>query len=217
MSLICELNENFIQLKPMTLNTMLYYRIHEDIKWESVDDYRDPVPDADDTFATADPLKQQVEPIPTPEEVHDPSYIRWQMFDEIPERVNNIECEGYVDNNGRTLDDETSIEHLTNGESPIEICNEIEHYDENGDIYYVDYDEFYFMDRNKYDLRKITKQIRTKKFICEALIGSGKSTAIRKWISSHSTERFMVIVPTVNIATEFYTKLSDMVVNSIRL
>ena len=73
------------------------------------------------------------------------------------------------------------------------------------------------MDHNKYDLRKITKQILTKKFICEAPIGSCKSTAIRKWIASHSTERFMVIVPTVNIATEFYTKLSDMDVNSIRL
>ena len=56
-----------------------------------------------------------------------------------------------------------------------------------------------------------------KKFICEAPIGSGKSTAIRKWISSHKTEKFMVIVPTVNIAEEFYTKLIDMKVKSIQL
>ena len=73
------------------------------------------------------------------------------------------------------------------------------------------------MDHNRYDLRKITKQIRMKKFICEAPIGSGKSTAIRKWISSHKTEKFMVIVPTENIAEEFYTKLIDMDVKSIRL
>ena len=56
-----------------------------------------------------------------------------------------------------------------------------------------------------------------KKFICEAPIGSGKSTAIRKWISSHKTDKFLVIVPTVNIAEEFYTKLNDMKVNSIQL
>ena len=54
------------------------------------------------------------------------------------------------------------------------------------------------------------------KFICEAPIGSGKSTAICNLISSHKTDRFMV-VPTVNIAEEFYTKLNDMNVNSIQL
>lgn len=66
-----------------------------------------------------------------------------------------------------------------------------------------------------YNLRKITKQIRTKKFICEAPIGSGKSTAIRIWISAHKDNKYMVIVPTVNIAEEFYTKLSNN--ESIRL
>ena len=71
------------------------------------------------------------------------------------------------------------------------------------------------MNHNKYDLRKITKKIKSKKFICEAPIGSGKSTAIRKWISAHKTDKFIVIVPIVNIAEEFYTKLSDN--ESIRL
>ncbi len=61
------------------------------------------------------------------------------------------------------------------------------------------------------------KQIRSKKFICEAPTCSGKSTAIHKLISSHKTERFMVIVPTVNITEELYTKLSDMNVKPIRL
>ena len=200
MGLICELHENFIQLKPMTLNTMLYDHVYEGMKSISINDFRD-----DD-----DPLKQQIEPIPTPEEVHDPSYIRWQMFDEIPERLYTIQCEGYFDKNGHPLEDETTIKHLTNGEPPVNIDDELELCDENGDVIdYMDYDDYYYcMDHNKYDLRKITKQIRTKKFICEAPIGSGKSTAIRKWISSHNTEKFMVIVPTVNIAEEFYTKLN---------
>ena len=47
-----------------------------------------------------------------------------------------------------------------------------------------------------------------KKFICEAPIGSGKSTAIRKLKSSHKTDKFLVIVPTVNIAEEFYSKMN---------
>ena len=82
----------------------------------------------------------------------------------------------------------------------------------------MDYDDYYYcIDHNKYDLRKITKQIRMKKLIWKAPIGSGKSTAIRKRISSHKTENLMVIVPTVNIAKEFYTKLNDMDVKSIQL
>ena len=66
MSLICELNEIFPQIKPMTLNTMLYDHEHEEMAMY-INDFRD-----DD-----DPLKQQVEPISTPEEVQNPSYIRW--------------------------------------------------------------------------------------------------------------------------------------------
>ncbi len=193
----------------MTLNTMLYEHVHEGMEIMSINDFRD-----DD-----DPLKQQIEPIPTPEQVQDPCYIRWQMFDEIPERLCTIECEGYFDN-GKPLDDETTIKHLISGEHKLCVDDIIEHYDENGNV--IDYVEFddspcYYIDSDKYDLRKITKQIRTKKFICQAPIGSGKSTAIRKLIASHSTERFVVIVPTENIATVFYTKLSDMDVNSIRL
>ena len=77
MSLICDLNENFIQLKPMALNKTLYY--HERIKWESVDDYRDPVPDADDDLLKV--IEEQTVVNEQPVEVHDQSYIRWQMFD----------------------------------------------------------------------------------------------------------------------------------------
>ena len=53
-------------MKPMTLNTMLYEHVHEGMEIMSLNDFRD-----DD-----DPLKQQVEPIPTPEQVQDPCYIR---------------------------------------------------------------------------------------------------------------------------------------------
>ncbi|KAK8882635.1 hypothetical protein M9Y10_045277 [Tritrichomonas musculus] len=105
---------------------MLYDHVHEGIKCESVDDYRDPVPDSDDAFATADPLKQQVEPIPAPEEVQDPE--RWQMFDEIPERVYNIECEGYVDKNDKPLDNEEFIKYLINGEHKLCVDDFIECY-----------------------------------------------------------------------------------------
>lgn len=39
----------------------------------------------------------------------------------------------------------------------------------------------------------------SKKFICEAPILSCKSTVICKWISLHKTDKFMVVVPSVNI------------------
>ena len=149
-------------MKPMTLNTMLYYHVPE--KWGFVNDYRDPVPDADDDFANAETLKQQVEPIPTPEEIHDPSYIRWQMFDEIPERLYTIQCEGYFDKNDKPLKDETSIKHLTSGEPPVDIDDDdddddaSEICDEYGNVItYTDHDDYYYrVDHNKYDLRKIT-------------------------------------------------------------
>lgn len=70
-------------------------------------------------------------------------------------------------------------------------------------------DYYYWMYHNKYDLCKITKQIRMKKFIREAPIGNGKSAAIRKWISVHKIDKFLIIVPTVNIAEKFYTKLNN--------
>ena len=136
------------------------------------------------------------------------------MFDEIPEREYTIHCEGYFNKNSNPLDDKTTIKYLTSRE-PVDIDDNIELCDL---IDYRDYDDDYHCkNHNKYDLRKITKQIRSKKFICEAPIDSGKSTAIRKLISSHKTEVFMVIVPTVNIAEEFYTKLSNMNVKPIRL
>ena len=123
--------------------------------------------------------------------------------------------EGYFDKNGIWLDDETAIKHLASGEHKY--CFDDEYYDENGDIDFRDYDNCLSMNHNKYDLRKISKKIKSKKFICEALIGSGESTEIRKWISSHKTEKFMVIVPTVNIIEMFYTKMDDEDVKSIRL
>lgn len=69
----------------------------------------------------------------------------------------------------------------------------------------MDYEDYkYCMNHDKYDLGKITKQIRTKKFIYEAPIWSGKYIIISKWISLNKTERFMINVPTVNYADELY-------------
>lgn len=57
---------------------------------------------------------------------------------------------------------------------------------------------------------------KTHKFICNAPIGSGKSTAIRNWIvNTYNNEdnevigkrKYILIVPTVNIALEFYSKM----------
>ena len=81
------------------------------------------------------------------------------MFDEIPERLYTIQCEGYFDKNDKPLKDETSIKHLTSGEPPVYIDDEIEICDENGNVIdYMDYEDYYYcMDHshNKYDLRKI--------------------------------------------------------------
>ena len=178
----------------MTLNTMLYDHINEGIEIMSVNYFRD----------ESDPLKEQVEPEPIPEEeLQDLCYMRWQMFDEIPERVYTIQCEDYFDKNDKPLDDEESIKHLTSGEH-IDIDDDIELHDEYGNVIdYMNYKNYYYcMNHNKYDLSKITMKIRSTKFVCEEPIGSGKSTAIRKWISVHKTDKFMVIVPTVNITEE---------------
>ena len=100
-------------------------------------------------------------------ETTDPTYIRIQILDEIPELVYTKECESNVDKNGNPLSDEEWIRYLTNGEHKY--CDDvIEKYDENGDLFdYMNYEDYYFcMNHNKYDLRKMTKQIRIKKFIC---------------------------------------------------
>lgn len=52
----------------------------------------------------------------------------------------------------------------------------------------------------------ITKYIMH--FICETPVGSGKSTAIREWLShTIPDEKYILIVSTVNITLEFYSKL----------
>lgn len=123
-------------------------------------------------------------------------------------RLYSRECEGYIDKNEKQLVDETSIKHLTDGEQPVDIDTEIEIYDENDNYDNIQYENYYYdMNHNKYDLCKMNKQIRTKKFICGASIIFGKWTTIRKWISVHKDSKFMIIVPTINIDEEFYIKL----------
>ena len=145
---------------PMTLNNVLYDHVHEEEGCKSM-----PVNDfgGDDD----DPLKEQptVNDITT-HEAQDPSYIIWQIFNEIPERFISIVCECYVDKNGKPLDDETTTKHLTDESSNFLGC--------------ADFDDSpcYYIDHKKHDMRKISKQIMSKKFICEVPFGSGKSTAI---------------------------------------
>ena len=72
------------------------------------------------------------------------------------------------------------------------------------------------MKTNEYEFKRTARTIKTKQFICEAPIATGKSTALRKWLFSRLNPKyndyykFIVIVPTVNIAEEFYNKLSAM-------
>lgn len=69
--------------------------------------------------------------------------------------------------------------------------------------------------------QKSTHECKERKFIIDAPIGSGKSSAVCKWISLATTTRaslsesktvsndcrFILIVPTINIASEFYNKI----------
>ena len=63
-----------------------------------------------------------------------------------------------------------------------------------------------------------TRQYRERKFIIDAPIGCGKSSAVCKWISKtvlnqkdniecSADSKFILIVPTINIASEFYNKI----------
>ena len=48
--------------------------------------------------------------------------------------------------------------HLTVEEPNVDIDAELEIYDENGNIDYLDYEDYYYcMSRDNYDLRKMTK------------------------------------------------------------
>lgn len=80
---------------------------------------------------------------------------------------------------------------------------------------YVDWNVFESLPVKSYEItytksaeEEITIEKAIKKFICQAPIGSGKSTAIRKWIyNTVPDNKFILIVPTINIAAEFYSKL----------
>ena len=75
-------------------------------------------------------------------ETTDPTYIRWQIFDEIPERVYTIQSDGYNVKEGQSLNDEASIKYLINREH-VDI--ELVRYDENGNVIdYIDYNYYYY-------------------------------------------------------------------------
>lgn len=85
---------------------------------------------------------------------------------------------------------------------------------------YVNWETFESIDVTNMTITKeenksiLTINKSIKKFICEAPIGSGKSTAIRKWmLNTIPGNKFILIVPTVNIAIEFYAKLCVNILN----
>ena len=79
---------------------------------------------------------------------------------------------------------------------------------------YVDWNIFENLPDKSYEItytkadEEITIEKAIKKFICQAPIVSGKSTAIRIWIyNTEPDNKFILIVHTINIAAEFYSKL----------
>ncbi len=76
---------------------------------------------------------------------------------------------------------------------------------------YIDWKLFDSIPANKIRIINDSQAIEEKlikKFICQSPIGTGKSTAIRKWIyNTVPDNKFIVVVPTINIAMEFYSKL----------
>ena len=84
---------------------------------------------------------------------------------------------------------------------------------------YVDWDVFENLPEKSFEItyserneegntNEITIEKTKKKFICQAPICSGKSTAIRKWIyNTIPNNKFILVVPTISIAMEFYSKL----------
>ena len=71
----------------MTLNTMLYDHVNEGIEWESINDFYDDDDPLKKQLVYEENITEQVLNDTTTPEVQDPTYIRWQIFDEIPERL----------------------------------------------------------------------------------------------------------------------------------
>lgn len=69
--------------------------------------------------------------------------------------------------------------------------------------------------REEYDDCISTITTHINKFICKAPVGCGKSTALREWmINTIPKSKYILIVPTVNIALEFYSKLNKKINDS---
>ena len=89
----------------MLLNTMLYSYANEGEEYANDFKYDD------------NPLKVK-QPVSKSavNDTIDLTYIRWEVFDEIPELAYTIQFDGYVDKKRQPLNDWISIKHLTNGE-----------------------------------------------------------------------------------------------------
>ena len=165
--------------------------------------------DGDFTFTTKPNEEEEPETIRFNEEKYNDiintddndEYISWKMFDKIPERVYKISYEGLTDEKGN-IESSGIYDDEQYGKRYIKR-------DDKGRV-------ILSMKTNEYEFKQPKRTIKTKKFICEAPIAAGKSTALRKWLFSrinpkyNEYNKFIVIVPTVNIAEEFYNKLSAL-------
>lgn len=66
----------------------------------------------------------------------------------MPGRKYTIECENYANKNRDPLKNEESIKHFIYSEPPVDIDHKLKYYDENGDINYINYDDYLNMDHN---------------------------------------------------------------------
>lgn len=182
----------------MTINILVLDNINEGREYLPVSTFRE---NFDEAFQEEE--HERDPELDKQDDNKDASYLRWQIFDEVPERSYAIQCDGYFDEDEKPLTCETSINHFTTRKR-------LKLLDEDGNV--IDCKDYYET-HDRYTFSKRTKQITTKKLICEAPIGSEKNSSIQKWISYHETDRFMVIVPTVNITEKFYVKLYGMMLS----
>ena len=115
---------DFLELKAIMLNTMLYKCKNENYDVMLVNEFQEIKEQRNIKLeGKANDTEKETINNTTNEvaQTDDSTYFRWEIFDEIPERVYNIQCECYVDTNAQPLNDETSIKHLINGKRTIYI------------------------------------------------------------------------------------------------
>jgi len=57
----------------------------------------------------------------------------------------------------------------------------------------------------------ITALQQPEKIICiQAPVGTGKTTAVKKYIAENPTQKYIIIVPSVSLAEELHRQLKDL-------